>query len=87
VGSLMTAARSVVEGELMADTQLRPRFQQAVYDEGYRDGRAAGFKAGEEYGRRLQRLHDELKPAIAFVLGILVMTFVGLTLKTVGLLP
>ena len=29
----------------------RPHSQQVVYDEGHTDGRRAGFKSGEIYGR------------------------------------
>ncbi len=71
----------------MTFQQPRPHFQQAVYDEGYRDGRRDGFDAGEEYGRGIQKMHDELKPMIGFALGILASTLAVIAMKTIGVMP
>lgn len=49
-----------------------PHHQQPAYDK----GRQAGFEAGAEYGRRLQKMQDELKPVIGFAFGVLVSVIV-----------
>lgn len=71
---------------MSTEAPTRPHFQQSVYDEGYQAGRRKGFEDGEDYGRRLEKLHGDLKTAFGFVLGILVSFVTVLILKTSGVL-
>lgn len=48
----------------------RPHFQQAAYDQGHTDGRGAGFRAGEVYGRSMQRMEDAYRLPMGIGIGI-----------------
>jgi flagellar biosynthesis/type III secretory pathway protein FliH len=76
------------DGRVDVGARMTPEEQQqAAYDAGWNEGRAAGFTSGEAYGRGLQEMQDELKPSIGFALGILVSVIAVLVMKTLGVMP
>lgn len=58
--------------------------EQQAYHEGHTAGRRVGFESGEKYGRGVQKMQDELKPLLGFVLGILVAEIVCFALHALG---